>query len=88
MKDIPLGCSTTCRQESLKPLHVNPVRSRFRHLHVVHDLSNPLAKLSFRLAVALFGIACSLLSHVLHRITLGLLDRWLGREEMSSACAV
>ena len=52
-------------------LHVNPVRSRLRHLHVVHGLSNPLAKLSSMLTVALCGIACSLLSHALHRITLG-----------------
>ena len=52
-------------------LHVNHVRSRFRHLHVVHGLSNHLAKLSSRLTVALCGIACSLLSHALHRITLG-----------------
>ena len=49
-------------------LHVNPVRSRFRHLHVVHALLNHLAKL---LTVALCGIVCSLLSHALHRITLG-----------------
>ena len=52
-------------------LHVNHVRSRFRHLHVVHGLSNHLAKRSSRLVVALCGIACSLLSHALHRITLG-----------------
>ena len=52
-------------------LHVNPVRCRIRHLHVVHGLSNPLAKLSSMLTVALCGIACSLLSHALHRITLG-----------------
>ena len=52
-------------------LHVNPVRSRFRHLHVVHGLSYPLAKLSSMLTVALCSIACSLLSHALHRITLG-----------------
>ena len=52
-------------------LHVNHVRSRFRHLHVVHGLSNHLAKLSSILTVALCGIACSLLSHALHRITLG-----------------
>ena len=32
---------------------------------------NPLAKLLSRLTVALCGIACSLLSHALHRITLG-----------------
>ena len=52
-------------------LRVNPVRSRFRHLHVVHGLSNRLAKLSSMLTVALYGIACSLLSHALHQITLG-----------------
>ena len=52
-------------------LHVNPVRSRFRHLHVVYGLSNPLAKLSSKLTVALCGIACSLLSYALLRITLG-----------------
>ena len=49
----------------------NPVCSRFRHLHVVHGLSNPLANRSSRLTVALCGIVCSLLSHALHRITLG-----------------
>ena len=38
---------------------------------VVYGLSNPLAKLSSMLTVALCGIACSLLSHALHRITLG-----------------
>ena len=37
----------------------------------VHGLSNPLAKLSSRLRVDLCGISCSLLSHELHRITLG-----------------
>ena len=52
-------------------LHLNPVRSRFRHLHVIHGLSNPLAKLSSMLTVALCGIVCSLQSHALHRITLG-----------------
>ena len=38
-----------------------------------YGLSHPLAKLSFRLIVALCGIACSLQSHddALHRITLG-----------------
>ena len=68
----------SCVQCSLLPdrtlcslLHVNPVRSRFRHLHVVHGLSNPLAKLSSMLTVALCGIACSFLSHALHQITLG-----------------
>ena len=52
-------------------VHVNPMISRFRYLHVVHGLSNPLAKLSSMLTMALCGIACSLLSHALHRITLG-----------------
>ena len=47
---------------SVPLLHVNHVRSRFRHVHVVHGLSHPLAKLSSRLVVALCGIACSLLS--------------------------
>ena len=78
------GCIASCVRCSLLPdrthksylclcslLHVNPVCSRFRHLHVVHGLSNPLAKLSSMLTVALCGIACSLLSHALHRITLG-----------------
>ena len=48
-------------------LHVNPVRSRFRHLHVFHGLSNLLSMLT----VALCGISCSLMSHALHRFTLG-----------------
>ena len=52
-------------------LHVNPVRSRFRHIHVVHGLSYPLARLSLRLIVTLCGIICNLLSHSLHRMTLG-----------------
>ena len=79
------GCIASCVWCSLLPdrthryrhlclcslLHVNPVGSRFRHLHVVHGLSNPLAKLSSMLTVALCGIACSLISHALHRITLG-----------------
>ena len=39
---------------------MNHVRSRFRYLHVVHGLSNPLAKLSSRLTVGMCGIACSL----------------------------
>ena len=42
-------------------LHVNPVCSRFRHLHVVHRLSYPLAKLSRRLTVILCGVVCNLL---------------------------
>ena len=36
---------------------MNPVHSRFRHLHAVHGLSNPLAKLSSMLTVALCGIS-------------------------------
>ena len=41
-------------------------------LYVVDSgLSNPLAKLSSRLTVALCGITCSFLSHAVHRITLG-----------------
>ena len=51
-------------------LHVDPVRSRFRHLHVVHRLSYPLARLSLRLTVTLCGV-CNLLSHSLHRMILG-----------------
>ena len=55
------GCIVSCVRCSLFPdrthkwyllrstSDVNPVRSRFRHLHVVHGLSNPLAKLSSRL---------------------------------------
>ena len=52
-------------------LHVNPVRSWFRHLHVVHGLSYPLARLSHRLTVTLCGVVCNLLSHSLHRMNLG-----------------
>ena len=51
-------------------LHVNPVRSRFRHLHVVHGLSYPLARLSLRLTVNFRGVVCNLLSHSLHRMIL------------------
>ena len=40
-------------------LHVNPVRIRFRHLYVVHGLSYPLARLSFRLTVTLCGVVCN-----------------------------
>ena len=75
------GCIASCVRCSLLPdrthksylLHSTAisVRSRFRHLHVVHGLSNPLAKLLSMLTVALCGIACSLLSHALHRISLG-----------------
>ena len=43
-------------------LHVNPVRSQFRHLHVL---------LPGFCLVTLCGVACSLLSHSLHRMTLG-----------------
>ena len=52
-------------------LHLNPVRSWFRHLHVVHGLSYPLARLSLRLTVTLCGVGCNLLSHSFHRMTLG-----------------
>ena len=52
-------------------LHVNPVRSRFRHLHVVHGLSYPLARLSLRWTVTLCGVVCNLLSHLLRRMILG-----------------
>ena len=52
-------------------LHVNHVRSRFRHLHVVHGLSYLLASLSLRLTVTLRGVVCNLLSHSLHRMVLG-----------------
>ena len=52
-------------------LYVNPVRSRFRHIHVVHGLSYPLAKLSPRLTVIVCGVVCNLLSHSLHSMTLG-----------------
>ena len=52
-------------------LHVNPVRSRFRHLHVVHGLSYPLARLSLRLTVTMCGVVCNLRNHSLHRMILG-----------------
>ena len=52
-------------------LHVNHVRSRVRHIHVVHWLSYPLARLSFRLTVTLCGVVCNLLSHSLHCMILG-----------------
>ena len=52
-------------------LHVTPVRRRFRHLHGVHGLPYPLARLSLGLTVTLCGLVCNLLSHSLHRITLG-----------------
>ena len=52
-------------------LHVNPVRSRFRHLNIVHGLSYPHSRLSHRLTVTLYGGVCYLLSHSLHRMILG-----------------
>ena len=52
-------------------MHVNPVRSRFRHLHVVHGLSYPLDRLSLRLTVTLCGVVCNLLNNSLHRMILG-----------------
>ena len=51
-------------------LHVNPLRSRFRHLHVVHGLLYSLASHSLRLTVTLWCVVCNLLSHSLHRMTL------------------
>ena len=52
-------------------LHVNPVRSRFRHIHIVHVLSYHLARPSLRLTVTLCGVVCNFLSHSLHYMTLG-----------------
>ena len=52
-------------------MHANPVRSRFRHIHVGHGLSYPIIMLSLRLTVTLCGVVCNLLSHPLHRMTLG-----------------
>ena len=52
-------------------LYVIHVRSRFRHILVVHGLSYPLARLSLRLTVTLCGVVCNLLSHLLHRMILG-----------------
>ena len=51
-------------------LNVNPVCSRFRHLHVVHGLSYPLARLSLWFTVTLCSV-CNLLIHSLHRMTVG-----------------
>ena len=47
------------------------IRSQFRHLHIVHGLSYPLARLLLRLTVTLCGVVCNLLSHSLHRMILG-----------------
>ena len=52
-------------------LHVNPVRRRFRHLHVVHGLPYPLARLSLRLTITVCGVVCNLFSHLLNNMTLG-----------------
>ena len=52
-------------------LHVNPVCSRFRYLHVVHGPSYSLAILSLKLTVTLSGVVCNLLCHSLQRQTLG-----------------
>ena len=52
-------------------LHVYSVRSRFRHIHVVHGQSYPLARLSLRLTVTLCGVMCNHLSHLLHRMIVG-----------------
>ena len=51
-------------------LHVNLIRSRIRHPHVVHGLSYPLARLSLRLTVTLCVVVCNLLSHSLHRMAI------------------
>ena len=52
-------------------LHVNPVHSRFRHIHVIHRLSYPLARLSLRFTVTLCGVVGNFLSHSIHYMTLG-----------------
>ena len=52
-------------------LHVNPVCSRLRHLHVVHGLSYPLDRLSLRMTVNLCGVVCNLQRYSLHRMTVG-----------------
>ena len=52
-------------------LHVSPVLSRFRHFYVVHGLSYALARLLLMLTITLYGVVCNLLSHSLHRMTLG-----------------
>ena len=52
-------------------LHVNLICSRFRQLHVVHGLSYPLDRLSRRFTVTVCGVVCNLLTHSLHRLTLG-----------------
>ena len=41
------------------------------HLHVVHGLSCPLARLSSRLTEVCWGVLFVLLSHSLHLMTLG-----------------
>ena len=52
-------------------LHMNPVHSQSRHLHVLHGLSNLLARLSLRLIINLYGDVCNLLSYSFHRMALG-----------------
>ena len=52
-------------------LHVNHVRGRFRHLHVVHGPSYPMARISLRLTVTLCGVVQNLQSYSLHRMILG-----------------
>ena len=52
-------------------LHVYPVRSLLRHLHVVHGLSCPLARLSSSLTEVRWGVLFVLISHSLHLMTLG-----------------
>ena len=52
-------------------LHVNPVRSRFRHLHIVHGLPYPLISISLRVIITLCGVVCNILNYSLHRMILG-----------------
>ena len=52
-------------------LHVKHVRSLCIHLHGVHGLSYPLARLLLSLAVTLCGVVCNIRNHSLHRMTIG-----------------
>ena len=47
------------------------VHSLLRHLHIVHDQSCPLARLSSRLTEVRWGVLFVILSHSLHLMTLG-----------------
>ena len=51
-------------------LHVNPVRIRFSHLHVVQRLAYPIGRLSLGLTVTLCGVVCNL-RHSLTHMSLG-----------------